>query len=162
MSVVFSDTEIAALIAERKVLPADYRTRLVLRSKRGHKEQELVVRGADEHEFHVILRQSTTDPLSFSVILGVAVPGTNRIFRVRRYNSQTHQHTNSLERTTIVFKPHMHLATARYQDVGTAEEAYAEPTDRFSTLPDAVDCILRDCGFILPEGAQLPLFEERG
>jgi hypothetical protein len=162
MSVVFTDEEIRALIVEPKTLPADYRSRFALRAKRGHKEQEFVVRGADEHEFHVILRQSTTDPLSFSVILGVTVPGTNRIFRLRRYNSQTHQHTNSLERTTIVFKPHMHLATARYQDVGTAEEAYAEPTDRFSTLSDAVDCMLRDCGFILPEGAQLPLFEERG
>ena len=68
MAVLFTDAEIAELVAEPKALPADYHTRLVLRAKRGHKEQELLVRGSDEHEFHLILRQSTTDALDFSVI----------------------------------------------------------------------------------------------
>ncbi len=161
MSVVFTDEEIRALIAEPKAPAADYRSRLALRSKRGHKEQELVVRGANEHEFHVILRQSTTDALDFSVILGVTVPGSNRIFRIRRYNSQGHQHTNPIERTTILFSPHMHMATSRYQELGTVEEAYAESCERYSTLAEAVDCLLHDCGFILPEREQLSLFEER-
>ena len=161
MTVTFTDAEIAGLIAEPKVLPADYRARLTLRAKRGHKEQELLVRGSSEHEFHLILRQSISDHLDFSVILGVTVPGSNRVFRLRRYNSQGHQHTNSIERATIMFGPHIHMATARYQDLGAVEEAYAEACERYSTLSEAVDCLLRDCGFILPEGEQLGLFEER-
>ena len=161
MAVAFTDVEIAALIEEPKVLPVDYRSRLVLRAKRGHKEQELLVRGSEQHEFHLILRQSTKDAFDFSVILGVVVPGSNRIFRLRRYNSQGHQHTNSIERTTVMFGPHMHMATARYQELGTVEEAYAESCERYSTLAEAVDCLLHDCGFILPEGEQLSLFEER-
>lgn len=160
MSIAFSDAQIRALVEEPKVLPTDYKRRLVLRDKRGHSEQNLSVLGAEGHEFHVILRQSMSNVLNFSVILGVTVPGTNRVFRLRRYNSQTHPHTNPLEQTTIIYKPHVHQATARYQESGTDEEAFAEPTDRFSTLPEAVDCMLRDCGFILPEGAQLGLFEE--
>lgn len=160
MSIVFSDEQIQALIEEPKPLSADYRNRLALRNKRGHRSQALIVRGTGDHEFHLILRQSMTNALNFSVILGVTVPGTNRVFRLRRYNSQTHPHTNSLERSTIIYKPHVHRATARYQEVGTAEEAFAEPTERFSTLTEAVDCMLRESGFILPEGAQLGLFEE--
>ena len=88
MSVVFTDEEIRALIVEPKMLSADYRSRLALRAKRGHREQELVVRSADEHEFHVILRQSTTGnlgthhsfrrrlgtPRGFNPAIGVASP----------------------------------------------------------------------------------------
>ena len=37
----FSDYEIAQLISEPKQLPIDWRTRLDMRPKRGHKEQQL-------------------------------------------------------------------------------------------------------------------------
>lgn len=160
MNVVFSDEQIRTLIREPKELPLDYRNRFALREKRGHKERDFVIQGAEGHEFHVILRQSISNPLNFSAILGVTVPGTNRIFRLRRYNSRTHPHTNHLEQTQIVYRCHIHAATARYQEAGTAEEAFAKATDRFSTLTEAVECMLHDCGFILPEAGQLGLFGE--
>jgi len=160
MSIVFSDQQIDEFVREPKPLPKDYRNTLVLRSKRGHREAELTVQGAQGHDFRIILRQSTHNPLNFSVILAVEVAGTNRVFRLRRYNSRTHPHTNRLEQETIVYRPHIHRATARYQELGVDEEEFAEPTDRFSTLDEALDCMFQDCGFILPEGAQVGLFEE--
>jgi len=102
MSVVFTDDQIAALVSEPKPLPRDPRKTLALRDKRGHREQDYIVEGGDGHEFHIILRQSTRNPLDFSAILAVEVPGTNRIFRLRRYNSRTHPHTNRLARTCIM------------------------------------------------------------
>jgi len=39
------------------------------------------------------------------------------------------------------------------------EEEFAEATDRFSTLDEALHCMFDDCGFILPEGAQMGLFK---
>jgi len=68
VSIVFTDDQIRALILEPKPLPHDYRKRLRLRQKRGHREQELSVQGAEGHAFHIILRQSSIDPLNFSVM----------------------------------------------------------------------------------------------
>lgn len=161
MSVVFTDDEILALILEPKPLPHDYRKRLSLRQKHGHREQELTVQGAEAHELHTILRQSSIDPLDFSAILSVTVPGTNRIFRLRRYNSKTHQHSNRLEGSDRFYSFHIHQATERYQQAGWDEDSYAEPTERFADLYGAITCMFQDCGFILPEGGeQLILFEE--
>lgn len=160
MSVVFTDDQIGALIREQKPLPRDYKSSLGLRQKRGHRERELTTQGAEGHEFHITLRQSSIDPLNFSVILGVTVPDTNRIFRLRRYNSKTHSHSNRLERSDMFYSFHIHQATERYQEAGWDEEAYAEPTDRFADLHGAIKCMLQDCGFILPEGEQLDLFKE--
>jgi len=160
MSIVFTDQQIDELVRERRPLTQDYRKALLFRNKRGHREAELGVQGSGGHDFRVILRQSTHNPLDFSAILAVEVPGTNRVFRLRRYNSRTHPHTNRLERQTIIYQYHIHQATARYQELGVDEEEFAEATDRFSTLEEALQCMLKDCGFILPEGAQMGLFEE--
>ena len=160
MSVVFTDDQIRALILEPKPLPHDYRKGLSLRQKRGHCEQELTIQGAEAHEFHIILRQSSIDPLNFSVILSVTVPGTNRIFRLRRYNSKTHQHSNRLEGSDKFYSFHIHQATERYQEAGWDEDSYAEPTERFADLHGAIKCMFQGCGFILSEGEQLILFEE--
>jgi hypothetical protein len=160
VSIIFTDDQIRALILEPKPLPPDYRRRLRLRQKRGHREQELSVQGAEGHEFHIILRQSSIDPLNFSVILSMTGPGTNRIFRLRRYNSKTHQHSNRLEGSDRFYSFHIHQATERYQEAGWDEDSYAEPTERFADLHGAIKCMFQDCGFILPEAEQLILFEE--
>jgi hypothetical protein len=160
MSIVFTDQEIAQLVQEPKPLPDDYRARLGFRDKRGHREAELAIDGEQGHSFRVILRQSIHNPLDYSAILAVEVPGTNRLFRLRRYNSRTHPHTNRIERQTFLDKHHIHQATARYQDLGVDEEEYAEPTDRYSTLEEALQCMFRDYGFILPDSTDIGLFEE--
>ena len=45
MSAILSDKDIEILINEKKSLPADYRTKIQVRPKRGHKERELEVSG---------------------------------------------------------------------------------------------------------------------
>ena len=160
MSIVFTDQQIATLIQEPKSLSKDYKSKLALRGKRGHREAELAVQGNHGNDFRIILRQSIHNPFDFSAILAVEVPGTNRIFRLRRYNGRTHPHTNRLEQQTILYEFHIHRATARYQELGVDEEEFAEATDRFSTLDGALHCMFEDCGFILPEGAQMRLFKE--
>lgn len=161
MSIAFTDEQIESLIQEPKPLPSDYRVHLALREKRGHREQNYTIQGQHENEFQIILRQSSSNPLNFSAILAVTVPGTNRVFLLRRHNSRTHGHSNHLEKSEFAYQCHIHQATARYQEAGSDEESFAESTDRFSDLGGALDCMLKDCGFILPEGDQLGLFEER-
>ena len=154
MALTYSDSEIAALITERKPLPAQWGARLQPRPKRGHDESELVIVGENRSEFHIILRKSQFNPLDFSVILGVRVPQSNRIFRLRRYNGKSHQHTNSIEQRTLEHQTfydfHIHFATERYQmsgDRSPREDAYAEVTNRYGDATGALGCLISDAAF---------------
>ena len=97
METKFSDQEIAALLEERKPLPPDYKKRMQLRGRRGHKERELDIDGAKGSQFRIILRQSDSNLFDFSVILAVNPRGTNQLFRLRRYNGKSHEHKKSNE-----------------------------------------------------------------
>ncbi len=159
MPVRLTDTEIQRLLAEPKPLPEDFRSRLVAKPKRGHKEQELSVTGARRSGFRLIVRQSSFNILDFSVILAYVPPRSAKLFRLRRCNGR-HQHTNKIEGDTFDGF-HIHIATERYQQAGFEEEdAYAEPTNRYSDLAGAMDCLLRDCGFVVPTSGQRDLFQE--
>lgn len=144
-----SDSDITALLAETKSLPEDYQSRLQLRPKSGHKERELDVTGAAGSDLQLIVRQSLINPLDFSVILGYLMPGSNVLFRLRRYNGRSHQHTNRIEGNSF-YDFHIHTATERYQAGGYEEDHYAEPTDRFADLSGAIQCMLQECAFEVP------------
>ena len=152
----YSDDEIRELLDEPKPLPDDHQARMQLRPKRGHKERSLTVQGTSGAEYLVILRQSSHNVLDFSVILAYCVPNSNALFRLRRYNGKSHQHTNRIEKQTF-YDFHIHTATARYQDGGADEDGYAEVTDRYADLHGAVECLFEDCGFRSPDHAQQKL-----
>lgn len=161
MAVRLTDRDIEALIAERKSVPADFRSRLVTRPKRGHREAMANVTGADGSRFVVIVRESDFNPFDFSVILGVIVPRSEVVFRLRRYNGRSHVHTNLIERTS--FRDfHVHIATERYQQLGRDEESYAEQTSRFQSVQAALDCLFADCTFEFPDDPQGRLSFGRG
>ncbi len=156
---IFSDQDIQRLIKEKKPLPKDYKVKIQVRPKRGHKERELDIEGEDGNDFRLILRQSTINPLDFSIILIYRPPQSNILFRLRRYNGRSHEHTNTIEGNTF-YDYHIHQATERYQQKGAKEDTYAEPTNRFSDFHQAFSCIINDCGFEIPSGTQRSLFEE--
>ena len=159
MTSIYSDTDIEALLAERKTVPQDWKTRLRYRQKRGHEEAELDMSGADGSEFRVILRRNSLNMLDFSVILAVRIPESNRLFRLRRYNGKSHEHTNQIEDTKF-FDFHIHTATERYQQIGSREDAYAEVTDRFSDPEAAIQCLFDDVNCDVPPESQMHLFAD--
>lgn len=160
MAIRLSEAEISRLLAERKPLPPDYRERIQTKPKHGHKERELDVIGTDGSEFRLIFRQSEFNPLDFSVILAYRPPKTNQLFRLRRYNGKSHEHTNTLDGQTF-YDFHVHKATERYQDEsGLREDSYAEPTKSFAAFHGAIRAMLGDCGFNVPPNTQGTLFEE--
>ncbi len=156
MAIEYSDQDIQALVEERKPLPTDVRKRIELRAKRGHRERELDVKGANGNVFRVIVRQSMSNAIDFSIILAYCPKETNRIFRLRRYNGSSHEHTNKIERTRFSGF-HVHMATQRYQELGGDEDSYAERTVRFSDLNGALQSMLDDCAFEVPDDPQLYL-----
>jgi hypothetical protein len=58
MAIILSDKEIDDLVQERKPLPEDYRAKMQMRAKTGHKERELDFKGEGGNEFRLILRQA--------------------------------------------------------------------------------------------------------
>jgi len=153
MAIILSDKEINDLVQEKKPLPEDYRAKIQMRAKTGHKERELDVKGEGENEFRLILRQSVINPLDFSIILAYRPPKSNQLFRLRRYNGKSHEHSNIIEGEKF-YNFHIHQATTRYQEIGSNEDSYAEPTDRFSDLNQALSCMLKECGFQIPSELQ--------
>ena len=104
MSILLSDSEISALIAETKQLEPGYLSRLQLRPKQGHKERELDITGESGSEFRLILRQNLLNVLDFSVILGYSPKSSSQLFRLRRYNGKaTSIRTKSNGRLSMTF-----------------------------------------------------------
>ncbi len=159
MAVDLTDVEIDELIAEQKPLPANYTSRLQLRRKRGRHERHLDLKGGNGGEYCIIVSQSDTNALAFSVVLLYRLPESNKGFRLRRYNGKAHQHTNKIEQQTF-YNQHIHMATERYQDLGLREDSYAEKTGRFADVESALACLVKDCAFELPTEGTQNLFEE--
>jgi len=129
-----------------------------LRKKHGHDERDITIKGEYGSEFKIILRKSQFNPLNFSVILAYQLPNTSQLFRLRRYNGK-HEHTNKLEKEKF-YDFHIHQATERYQDSGFREDAFAEPTEKFSDFDSAIECLIDDCGFIRPDEEKMTLFSQ--
>lgn len=119
MAVSYTDDQIDALVRERKPLPADWQGRTRMRAKRGHEQRDLDLIGDAGTKFRMILRQSRINGLDFSIILAVIVPQSTQVFRLRRYNDRSHEHTNQIEHETF-YDFHIHFATERYQELGRA------------------------------------------
>lgn len=160
MTARYSEPEIEALIQEPKPLPKEWRARLRLKEKPGHRERDFDLEGSSGNEFRIILRQNRINVLDFSVILGVRVPESNQIFRLLRYNGKSHEHTNRLEGETF-YDFHIHRATERYQELGPREDTYAKPTDRYGRLEEAFRCLMEDANLKAPPEPQGTLFGER-
>ena len=156
MAAMYSDADIKRLLDERKPLPKDFNSIIRLRDKRGHKEQELEFHGVNDNQFRLILRQSNFNPLDFSVILAYCPAERTQLFRLCRYNGKSHEHTNTIE-ANMFYDFHIHMATERYQELGGREDAYAEPSGRYSDFPSAINCLVSDCGLELPKDPQQKL-----
>jgi hypothetical protein len=151
MAVRYSDSQIDSMLREPKPIPPDFRSKLQLRSKRGHSERETEVIGQHGTRFQLVIRQSSYNVFDFSLVLAVAPDDSNQLFRLCRYNGRSHEHTNRIEGESF-FAFHIHKATERYQELGGREDGYAAPTDRYSNLEEALRCLLSDNGFVRAAG----------
>ncbi len=134
-----------------KQLPCTYRADLRLRLVQDSKlASSLEITTETGQRFCIKLRQSVQDPFDFSAILAYHLPGSTKVFRLRRYNGDHGEHTNHLERLSFE-GPHVHYATERYQAVCPKEDSYAVVCDRYDDLHGALECLLEDCGFVRPE-----------
>lgn len=139
---IVTDDEIDSFVNEAKLLPKSFNPSLKDRAGQNCFEQE--VKGEAGHTFKIIVRQSKINPLDFSVILGVLTGG--KWFRLKRYNGDSHEHTNKIEGEKMQGF-HVHSATERYQNHGFREEGYAKKATTYSDWKTALGVMLRENNF---------------
>jgi hypothetical protein len=154
LPIVLTEPEIARLLSEPKPLPDNFFARSWPKPKRGHRESELAFTGASGSQFRLMFRMALVNQLDFSIILAVELPNRNALFRLRRYNGRSHEHTNRIEGMRF-YDFHIHQATERYQALGAAEDAYAVPTTRYSDFEGALQCVVSDCACVASDTNRL-------
>ncbi len=168
---ILTDQEIEDLIAETKVAPKNFFSRLDLRDKAHfqHKEKEIDVEGNKGNLFRVILRQSKLNILDFSIILTLREKDSNIEYNLIRLNGKhPSPHTNKWEKEhnqpNHRFNPafHIHKATQRYQESGYKIDGYAEITTKYSDFHSALEQFLLECNFKKEDNGQLSIFEGGG
>ena len=154
MGVTYTESQITEMMAESKPLANDWKIRLAATTKSGHDERQMEIVGAKGNGYVIIIRKSLANPLDFSIILGVRIRSSNRVFRLRRYNGRSHEHTNRIEGNTF-YDFHIHIATERYQELGhrePREDGYAIVTNRYNDATTALECLIADANFEVESG----------
>ncbi len=122
--------------------------------KRQHMEYMQEVLSMSGRKYSIRVRLNSINKNDFSVIFGYYDAGTKTWYVLRRYNGNSHRHTNIIERTKIVRAFHIHKATERYQATGLNIDGYAESTEAYSNWRDALSLMLKECNFRM-EDSQL-------
>ncbi len=87
--------------------------------------------------FEICQRQNIRDDQDFSCGIKHVPPGNSHL-SLARYNGPSHVHGD------IVYRAHIHRATAKAIAVGKKPEREAEETDRYTTLEGALACLIED------------------
>ena len=95
-------------------------------------------------KFTLYYRQNTLDEEDYSVGLLVSFPDGADLTLIR-FNGSSHIHPNRLENTEIEWKPHIHIATERYIALQCKAEGYAEETNAYQTVDEALQYALKYC-----------------
>lgn len=146
MAVIYTDAEIAALIAEPK--PVTQRQgNFITRKLNRYETATINVLGDAGNDFRVIFRRNRRNPSDFSIVLAVQPVQGGPLFHLRRYDGR-HWHTNHLESTRRnkdrFYDFHIHTATERYQESDSPDEGYAEVTDRYHDMDGAIKYMADD------------------
>lgn len=149
MKRILSDNEIQSLIADEKPITSQIVKQLKPKplDKRKHMECEQDIESVSGKKFRIRVRLNSINPHDFSVILSYFNRNDKSWYVLRRYNGNSHRHTNKIEKTKFVREYHIHQATERYQMKGLRIEEYAEPTEAYSNWRDALSLMLIECNF---------------
>lgn len=168
---ILTEADIASLLAEKKPLPVNWKTRLNLRPKSDLRftHRDYQVKGENHGIFRIIARQNTLNILDFSIILTFTSQGGNEYRLVRFNGKHPSAHTNKWEHArklkgTHHFRStfHIHRATERYQVDGYDIDGFAEETTDYGSFDTALDLFVRSNGFVVEpaDPHQLQMFSQ--
>ena len=146
-----TDIEIQDLINEpKRISESVYSLMRSMKPKRGRNPHIMgnsckFPRQNGKGEWLLYIRLNSKNHLDFSCGLKFIPERSIPEFTLRRYNGKNHPHTNLLEKGKTFRDFHIHTATEKYQNSKYSEEHYAEPTDRYGELKEALECLFKDC-----------------
>ncbi len=124
--------------------------KIVVSCKSKGASHDITLSDDNDNTYKMYVRQNKKIANSFSCGIR-CILSDGRDFTLRRYNGPSHSHTNKLEDQKIDKVAHIHQATQRYQEKGLKEDLYAEESDRFSKLSEALNCLCEDCHITDPD-----------
>lgn len=96
-----------------------------------------------DHNFNIYMRQAMMDEDNFSCGISLTVDGNSDI-TLARYNGSNHVHVNKCDGRRFDFECHIHEANEKSLKASKKIENYAEPTNRYTNLQGAIQCVLTD------------------
>ena len=103
-----------------------------------HKQRNHIAESVDGTQFRLYLRQNLDDESDFSCGLALIRKGGKPLSLVR-YNGSSHAHGD------ILYRCHIHRATADALLAGKKIDSHAEESNRYKSLEGALACLIDDC-----------------
>ena len=105
----------------------------------GHRQRNFNAESQDGRRFLVYLRKNLHDERDFSCGLTL-IQTEGKTLSLIRYNGSNHVHGD------ILYKCHIHRATAEALKSGRKADHHAKETNRYNSLDGAFVCLIEDCG----------------
>jgi hypothetical protein len=118
------------------------------KNKDGHEQVNYKVNATDgsDHKFEVYKRQNLRYGMEDDFSCGISwVAPNGEALTLKRYNGPNHDHPNHLEKSTLGFHCHIHIATEKYIKENRKPEGFAEITNRYNSVEGALHCLVVDC-----------------
>lgn len=148
---ILTDSETNQIVSCPKEIGCDIRSILSIdrmRLDNGQYRRDIELHNPT-FKLRMTIRQLAEDPLDFSIILFYE-SDEGHTYIIRRYNGDHGVHHNRISGEDIK-GPHIHKITEQYQLSGYREDGYAEATDRYKTINQAVALFVSDMN-IRPRG----------
>ncbi len=140
-----TDDKIADLLNCSKRL-TNPQTRSKTMEGREQLNYRVVATDGSGHEFEVYKRQNLRDGMEDDFSCGISwIAPNGETLTLKRYNGSNHNHPNHLEKTSLGYSCHVHIATEKYIKANRKAEGFANVTDRYSSLEGALHCLVTDC-----------------
>lgn len=118
------------------------------RIKDGHEQfnYKVVATDGSDHQFELYKRQNLRDEMQDDFSCGINwVAPNGETLTLKRYNGPNHNHPNHIEKFSLGFNSHVHVATEKYIKANRKAEGFAEVTSRYNSLEGALHCLVIDC-----------------
>ena len=141
---LLDDGTVEDIIKTPKFIPSDVADAAdmgALEENGGHLRRNIELK-CDGYDLRMSIRQLRLEPLDFSVLL-IYTNEAGQTYNIRRYNGNHGIHKDRLT-GEIVSGPHIHMITEEAQRSTHKDEGHAVATDRYRTLPDAINVFMTD------------------
>jgi len=114
----------------------------------GREQQNFRVVATDgsDYEFEVYKRQNLREGMEDDFSCGISwIAPNGESLTLKRYNGANHNHPNHLEKTSLGYICHIHIATEKYVKANRKAEGFAEITDKYNSINGAFHTLVTDC-----------------